>query len=94
MKWTSILAIYILFWVLSCFLVMPIGIRAYSDEGESAARVAGQADSAPINFNPRRIALRAAVVAAVLFGIYYVNYTQGWITTRTVAALLPSPDRK
>ncbi len=78
MEWTSIIAIYALFWVLSAFLVMPFGIRTH-DEAD-VAKVQGQADSAPVNFQPGRIALRAAVLAAVLFGLYYANYVNGWIT--------------
>ena len=70
MKWTSIVSIYTLFWVLSCFLVMPFGIRTHADvagTAEEVERVSGQVDSAPINFNPRRTALRAALLALVLF---------------------------
>ena len=77
MKLTSILAIYGLFWVLSAFLVMPFGLKTHEEAGLD--KVSGQADSAPANFNPRRIALRATVLAAVLFGLYYANYVQGWI---------------
>jgi predicted secreted protein len=77
MRWTSILAIYSLFWVLSAFLVMPFGLRTHDEAGVD--KIAGQADSAPANFNPRRIALRASILGAILFGIYYVNYVNGWI---------------
>lgn len=78
MKWTSILAIYSLFWVMSCFLVMPFGIRTHDELGEE--KVAGQSHSAPANFRPKQVALRAAVLAAVLFGLYYANYVNQWIT--------------
>jgi predicted secreted protein len=77
MRWTSILAIYSLFWVLAAFLVMPFGLRTHDEAGID--RVAGQADSAPANFNPKQIALRASILGAILFGIYYVNYVNGWI---------------
>lgn len=78
MKWTSILAIYALFWVLSAFLVMPFGLRTHDEAG--VPKVSGQADSAPANFSARRVALRATLVSLLLFGAYYVNYMQGWIT--------------
>jgi predicted secreted protein len=77
MKWTSMIAIYALFLALSVFLVLPFGIRTHDEEG--IAKVAGQADSAPANFRPGRIALRAAILAAVLFGLFYANYIFGWI---------------
>ncbi len=77
MRWTSIVAIYFLFWVLSAFCVMSIGIRTHDEAGVD--RIPGQADSAPANFRPRTIALRATVLAAVLFGLFYANYVEGWI---------------
>jgi predicted secreted protein len=77
MKWTSIIAIYALFWVMSAFLVLPFGVRTHDEAGMEKVR--GQADSAPANFRPRRIALRATVLAIVLFGLFYVNYVNDWI---------------
>jgi predicted secreted protein len=78
MKWTSILAIYLLFWVMSAFLVMPFGVRNAHEMGE--ARVPGQEDGAPVNFNPRLILIRTTILSLVLFGIYYLNYVNGWIS--------------
>ena len=46
---------------------------------ETLASRSGQADSAPANFRPGRIALRATILAAVLFALYYANYVNGWI---------------
>jgi predicted secreted protein len=77
MRWTSIVAIYALFWVLSAFLVMPFGVRTHDEAG--IAKIPGQADSAPADFNAGRIARRATVLALVLFGLYYANYVNGWI---------------
>lgn len=77
MKLTSIIAIYVLFWVFSAFLVMPFGIRTHDEAG--VEKTPGQADSAPANFDAKRISLRASVLALVLFGLYYANYVNGWI---------------
>jgi predicted secreted protein len=77
MRWTSIVAIFSLFWVLSAFFVMPFGVQTHDEAGIDKVR--GQADSAPANFNPRRIAIRATLVAMVLFGLFYANYVEGWI---------------
>ena len=77
MKWTSILAIYVLFWTLALFLVLPFGVRTPEEEGTKAG--AGHAESAPHRFNFGKVALRASLVAAVLTGLYVANYIFGWI---------------
>ena len=77
MRWTSILAIYCLFWVLSAFFVLPFGVRTGEEEGQ--AKVAGQAESAPAHFSFGRVARRATVVSLLLFGLFYLNYVNGWI---------------
>ncbi|CAN5519845.1 hypothetical protein BH09PSE4_BH09PSE4_10760 [soil metagenome] len=77
MKWTSALAIYILFWAFSVFLVLPWGVRTHEEAG--VERVAGQADSAPHEFPAGKIALRVTAVATILFGLFYLNYVFGWI---------------
>jgi len=82
MKITSIIAIYALFWVMSAFLLLPIGVRTPDETGE--ALVPGQATSAPTNFRPGRILLRATLLSFVLFGLFYANYVQGWITAEDI----------
>ena len=74
----SVLAIYILFWTLSLFLVLPFGVRTSEEEG--AEPIPGQADSAPHRFSLGRAALRATILSAALFGLFYLNYVSGWIT--------------
>ncbi len=78
MKWTSALAIFTLFWVMSAFVVMPFGVRTADEVG--APKVPGQADSAPANFSARRILLRTTALALVSFGLYYFNYINEWLT--------------
>ena len=78
MNWYAIFAIYVLFWVISAFVVLPFGIRTPDETGE--AMVKGQADSAPSNFRPGTVVLRATILSGVLFGLYYANYVSGWIT--------------
>jgi len=77
MSCTSIIAIYALFWVLTAFVILPIGVRTHDELG--LEKTAGQADSAPANFNPKQILLRTTLLSAALFGLYYANYTYGWI---------------
>ena len=77
MEWTSILAIYALFWVVSAFVLLPIGVKTHDEVG--LEKVEGQADSAPANFRPGLLAKRATVLAAVLCTLYVLNYAYGWI---------------
>lgn len=77
MRWTSALAIYLLFWALSVFVVLPFGVRTHEEAG--IERVPGQADSAPHAFNLGKLTLRTTIVSAVLFGLFYLNYVNGWI---------------
>lgn len=82
MAWQSALAIYLLFWVLAMFLVLPFGVRTTAEAGE--AHVPGQADSAPSGFRVGRMAWRATIVSAVLFGLFYLNFVYGWIGADTL----------
>ena len=77
MRLTSILAIYVLFWMLSLFLVLPWGVRTSEEEG--ARCEPGHAESAPHRFRARRVVLWTTLVGTILFGLYYANYVYGWI---------------
>jgi len=79
MNWKTVLAIYLLFWIMSAFLVLPFEVRARGDT-EAVARVPGQEQGAPQAFRPGRIALRTTLVATVLFALFYANYLEGWVT--------------
>ena len=78
MALSSILAIYVLFFAFSAFLLLPFGVR--TDEEAGTAKVPGQADSAPHRFDLKRHLLKAALAGAILFAIYYVNWSFGWVT--------------
>lgn len=79
MKLTSIIAIYFLFFAASAFLLLPFGVK--TDEEMGATKVPGQADSAPHRFDAKQHFLKAALLGAVLFAIYYANWSCGWVTT-------------
>ena len=85
---TSIAAIYFLFWVMSAFVMLPFGVRTADEVG--AAKVPGQADSAPVNFRPGKLALRATIIAAVCTALFVANYSYGWITVADID-ILPKP---
>jgi len=78
MSWQAALAIYFLFFVGVAFLLLPFGVK--TDEEVGAARIPGQAESAPHRFDLRKHLLRSALISALVFGLYYLNYINGWIT--------------
>lgn len=77
MKPVSIVAIYLLFLTLSLFLVLPFGMRTAEEAG--AERAPGHAESSPHGFHFGRVLLRASLLAALLFAIFYANWTYGWV---------------
>ena len=78
MEITSIVAIYVLFFAFSAFVLLPFGVKTDEEIGERSQ--AGHAESAPHSFDLKRHLLRAAVLAAILFALYYANWIFGWIT--------------
>ncbi|CAM3074771.1 MULTISPECIES: DUF1467 family protein [Sphingomonas] len=78
MHWTSALAIYVLFWFLAVFLVLPFGVRTTHEAG--GEHIPGTAESAPHVFLIGRFFIRTTIVATMLFGLFYLNYVSGWIT--------------
>ncbi|NQX93860.1 MAG: DUF1467 family protein [Erythrobacter sp.] len=90
MEWTSILAIYFLIWVMSAFVLLPFGVKTADEAG--VEKVPGQADSAPANFRPGPLLIRATIISVVLTTIYVLNYSYGWITAQDLD-VLPTPDQ-
>ena len=90
MEWTSILAIYFLFWVMSAFVLLPLGVKTADEVG--VEKVPGQADSAPANFRAAPLIIRATVIAIVLTTAYVLNYEYGWITAQDLD-ILPRPPK-
>lgn len=93
MQITSIIAIYALFWVMSAFLLLPFGVKTHDEAG--LKKIPGQADSAPANFRPGRLVLRATLLAAALSALYIANYEQGWMTVEDIdllGQLSPPPE--
>lgn len=89
MNWSSIVAIYALFWVMTAFVILPIGVRTHEELG--LPKTPGQADSAPGNFQPGTILLRTTLLSAALFALYYANYIYGWIDRDSFDSLFNPP---
>ena len=74
----SAVAIYLLFWMLTLFAVLPWGVRTSDEAGET--RGPGEADSAPVNPMLWRKVAWTTAIATTLFALFYANYVAGWIT--------------
>ena len=88
MRWTSMLAIYFLFWAFAVFFVLPFEARRGQNNGED--RVPGTAASAPTDFSMKRVVIRVTIVATVGFVLYQLNYAFGWITIQDLDLLDPA----
>ena len=91
MAFTSIVAIYFLFFAASAFFLLPFGVL--TDEEAGTPKIPGQADSAPHKFNLKRHLLKAAMVGALLFALYYANWSFGWITPADLDFYTPKAER-
>jgi len=77
-KLSSIIAIYFLFICATAFVLLPFGVR--TDEEVGAPKIPGQADSAPHRFDLKSHLVKSAIIAALLFALYYLNWSFGWVT--------------
>lgn len=91
MEITSILAVYFLFFVMTAFIMLPFGVRTADEEG--VEKVPGQADSAPVNFRPGPLVMRATGIAIVLTTLFVLNFEYGWITADDLN-VFPDPPRQ
>lgn len=90
MKIGSAIAIYLLFWAISLFVILPFGVRTHEEAG--IERVPGQADSAPHAPMLWRKLLFTTLLSAVLFGLFYANLANGWIGLDDVVPTFLRPD--
>jgi predicted secreted protein len=74
----SAVAIFLLFWTMSLFVVLPFGVR--TDEEAGVEHLPGHADSSPHGFRFGQAALRATILGGILFGLFYANWIYGWVS--------------
>jgi predicted secreted protein len=80
MRLSSIIAIYSLFWALSFFFVLPFRLQR---RGTQDIQVPGAMPGAPPSFSFGRTSFWTTIVAAVLFGLFYLNYVMNWVPVET-----------
>jgi predicted secreted protein len=88
MNWKSALAIYVLFWVMSAFVVLPFGVKTHDELG--IEQTPGQVHSAPANFRPVRVLIGMTILATILFALFYGNYIYGWLSVDQLTVFKPA----
>lgn len=83
------IAIYFIIWWLVLFAVLPFGVRSQAEAGDV---VPGSEQGAPYRHRMWRNAAWTTVISAVLFALYYANYTTGLITLDDVPLLPRAPN--
>ncbi len=81
MRFSSILALYPLFWSLCLFFVLPFRLRSTTD---ADLLVPGQMNGAPPRFSLVRTAIWTTWLSLAVFGLYYLNYIYGWIEPQSL----------
>lgn len=89
MPWYSIAANYLLFWVVTLFLVLPYGVRTSAEAGEKD--VPGQAESAPARPMIAKKLLWTTIISALLFALFWLNWTQDWLTREKIESMFHVP---
>jgi predicted secreted protein len=82
MKLSFAIVVYICIWWMTLFTVLPFGVRTQDESGDV---VPGTPGSAPSKFPLMRVLAINTAVAAVVFAVFAVGYTQGWLNVREVA---------
>ncbi|WP_448578542.1 DUF1467 family protein [Thermaurantiacus sp.] len=89
MRWYSALALYLLFWTFTLFLVLPYGVKTSEEAGEDL--VPGQAPSAPHKLSMPRKLLWTTLISAFFFALFWLNWEMGWITRDAFLSLFFDP---
>jgi predicted secreted protein len=87
MSLTGALAIFFIIWWVVLFTVLPWGVRTQQEDGEV---VPGTVSSAPSRPSLIRKMAITTVIAAAIFAIFYVVYTNGLVSLDSVP--LPPTD--
>lgn len=69
-------AMYFIFWWITLFALLPVGLRTQDEENEV---ILGTVSSAPAKARIGRAFFRTTIVATLIFGLYYyVTQVQGF----------------
>ncbi len=70
MQWLSTFAVFFIVWWTVLFIVLPIGLRTQSEDGDVAL---GTVASAPTRFKGGQIVLMTTAISLAICSIWYVG---------------------
>jgi len=73
----SAIVLYIVFWFLSLFVILPLRLTTQDEDGEVTP---GTSPSAPTNPNLRKKAVWVTILAAIVWVPVVTIVTSGWIS--------------
>ena len=72
--------IYILFWWVTLFAILPLGVRGQAEEGNV---VPGTEPGAPVQAQMKKKVILTTIVSLVLFGIFLIVINSGVIDLKS-----------
>lgn len=88
MTWVTILAVYLVVWWLTLFVVLPFGVRTQDDEAETTLGTPPSAPSRPMLV---RKALATSIVAAVIVATLWMLSSRFGVTIDSLARTFGVP---
>ncbi|HRO00362.1 DUF1467 family protein [Nitrobacter sp.] len=79
------LAVYFIFWWITLFLMLPLGVRSQHEDGEL---IAGTDPGAPVKALMRRKVIWTTIVSAVIYGVAAVAYYSGLLNVERLSRLM------
>ncbi len=70
MQWLSTFAVFFIVWWTVLFIILPIGLRTQSEDGDVAV---GTVASAPTRFRGGQIVLVTTLVSVAICGVWYAS---------------------
>ena len=89
MAFLSAFAVYFIIWWIVLFAVLPLGMRSQQEEGDITL---GTVESAPARFRGGRVVLLTTLIAAVIFGGWYVASTYFGFSLSNMPRIVPRCD--
>lgn len=77
MSFTLSIAVYIVVWWMTLFVVLPFGVRTQEEAGDV---VPGTPESAPARIRLLRILGINTIVATIVFVMIWMTITRGWLS--------------